>query len=503
MVSTLYAFTGYNDGDQPSGALVSGVDGNFYGTTSYGGAGGHGTVFKIAPGGQFTSLYSFAGGNDGDDPTGSLASGSDGNLYGVTYLGGPQQQGSAYRITPAGAFTSLYIFTGGDDGSHPGGPLLAASDGNFYGTTFEGGKGGAGTVFRLTPKGDLTTLYAFTGGQDGGTPQPGLVQGGDGNFYGVTNQGGSSGDGTVYRLTPAGALTTLHTFTGGGDGAAPSAGLLLAGDGNFYGSTLDGPGDDGGGTVYKLTIAGELTTLYAFQTGAEGKSPQNTLLQAADGSFYGTTSLGGSGNAGAIFRLAPDGTLSAVHSDNNLYPGGLVQGPDSNLYGVAAGFGNYGLIIKITLAAPGTHPAGVTVVVAGDGLAIEGGQNGKVSVQRTGDLSAALTVRYKIKGTAKADVDYKGLPGTVTIPAGAARAKIKIKPIDNATADGVRTAKVKLLPATDDSYLLDGEAAAGIKIIPSFPSSSLGTHWLREAPASLPLCLNQPVSTSQAGAWPD
>ncbi len=215
--------------------------------------------------------------------------------------------------------TTLYSF-GGSDGSGPWAGLIQATDGNFYGTTTQGGAYGDGTVFKITPSGALTTLHSFAG-SDGSSPYAGLIQGTDGNFYGTTYYGGAAtwcygyaGCGTIFRITPSGTLTTLHSFDGG-DGAWPQAGLLQANDGNFYGTALTGGattfcyGYPGCGTIFKITPSGTLTTLYSFQ-GSEGAIPIGGLIQASDGKFYGTTEGGGDtvdcqGGCGTIFRLVP------------------------------------------------------------------------------------------------------------------------------------------------------------------------------------------------------
>ncbi|HMA28489.1 MAG TPA: choice-of-anchor tandem repeat GloVer-containing protein, partial [Thermoanaerobaculia bacterium] len=274
----------------PSAVLVQGSDGDFYGTTHGGGANGYGTVFKITPAGELTTLHSFAGFPAGAGPDAGLVQGSDGDFYGTTGGGGAGSYGTVFKITPAGELTTLYSFAG-NDGAFPRGPLVQVSDGDFYGTTPGGGASGYGTVFKIRPTGELTTLHSFAGFPVGSSPGAPLVQGTDGDFYGTTGGGGANGAGTVFKITPAGELTILYSFVGFPDGSGSGAGLAQATDGNFYGTT-GGGGVFGLGTIFKITPAGELTTLYSFKR-IEGAHPYAGLIQATDGNFYGTTFDGG------------------------------------------------------------------------------------------------------------------------------------------------------------------------------------------------------------------
>ncbi len=258
--------------------------------------------FEVTPAGIETVLYAFTGGNDGGIPFAGLIQGADGNFYGTTYGGGPSNAGTVFKITPAGVESALYAFTGGNDGVGPEARLIQAADGNFYGTTGTGGPSNAGTVFKITPAGVESVLYSFTGGNDGGNPVVELIQDTDGNFYGTTPYGGPSNAGTVFKITPAGIEAVLYSFTGGNDGGTPVAGLIQAADGNFYGTTATG-GSSSAGTLFKITPAGVETVLYSFTGGNDGGSPQGRLIQADDGNFYGTTGSGGLSNAGTVFKF--------------------------------------------------------------------------------------------------------------------------------------------------------------------------------------------------------
>ena len=335
VLTTLYSFTGAQDGANPLAALLQGSDGYFYGTTGNGGGTNNaGTVFKISTNGALTTLYSFAGTNDGAGPQGGLVQGGDGILYGTTGGGGTSQDGTVFQISTNGALISLYSFPGSNDGASPVAGLVQASDGNFYGTTSDEGAIGYGTVFKISANGALTSLYSFSG-NDGSSPEAGLVLGSDGNFYGTTRGGGTNNAGTVFKISANGALTSLYSFTGGSDGAEPQAGLAQAGDGNLYGSTGSG-GASQDGTVFRISTNGALTTLHSF-SGNDGSNPQVGLVQASDGNLYGTTEYGGTDGNGTVFKISTNGALATLHSfdgNDGYYPGvGLVQGTDSELYG--------------------------------------------------------------------------------------------------------------------------------------------------------------------------
>ena len=319
-VTRLYSFCSQpncTDGGNPGGSLVQGTDGNFYGTTSERGSTENGgTVFKITPSGTLTTLYSFCSQpncTDGSSPWAGLVQGSDGNFYGTTQFGGSSNAcesgcGTVFKITAAGVLTTLHSFDGAD-GWNPFGALVQGTDGNFYGTTYyaqlQGSQYCCGTVFRITSAGALTTLYSFNGYpvDDMLYPIGGLVQASDGNFYGTTNQGGnnSSDAGTVFRITPGGSVTLLYSFCSQpncADGADPMAGLAHATDGSLYGTTWGGS-TSRPGTAFKISLSGTLTTLYQFCSKpncTDGLQPAGGLVQATDGIFYGTTEQGGTGD---------------------------------------------------------------------------------------------------------------------------------------------------------------------------------------------------------------
>jgi len=348
LLTTLLSFNRTN-GASPSAGLLQATNGNLYGTTDAGGANGWGTAFQITTNGNLTTLLSFTSDN-GTGPEGPLIQGADGSLYGTTYSGGGGSPpvGTVFRLTTAGALTSLASFNH-TNGAFPGAGLVEGARGHFFGTTSS--DKGLGTIFEITSQGVLTTLVRFAG-TNGAEPDLGpggtLVRGSDGNLYGTTAYGGpefgSTFDkGTVFRMTTNGILTTLVAFNGA-NGASPSSGLVLGSDGNFYGTTSRG-GTENLGTVFRVTMDGTLTTLASF-TGTNGASPSAGLVQASDGDFYGTTFGGGASGVGTVFRITSDGRLSSIASftpATGIWPqSGLVEGPDGNFYGTTSTFGPSG-----------------------------------------------------------------------------------------------------------------------------------------------------------------
>jgi uncharacterized repeat protein (TIGR03803 family) len=324
VLTTLYSFGGNDGGLQsifPLGGLARGSDGYFYGTTSDGGAPdpvfASGSVFRISTNGDFSTLYSFTGTHDGLGLDAGLLQGTDGYFYGTTSYGGTNGYGTVFKISTNGALTSLYSFTGGNDGAEPEAALVQGSDGYIYGTTLLGGARGSyegyGTVFKVSTNGALTSLYSFTGSVDGAEPQAALMQGTDGYLYGTT-------PGSVFKISTNGVLTTLSSF-GGNYRAGGAAGLVLASDGYFYGTADDaGPytNQDGQcGAIFKISTNGVLTSLYSFTCGPDGSQPSTGMVQGGDGSFYGTTHSGGQGGAGTVFRLTIVPEIQAVTLKNS------------------------------------------------------------------------------------------------------------------------------------------------------------------------------------------
>jgi uncharacterized repeat protein (TIGR03803 family) len=359
VLTTLYSFENAGQyGRTLVAGLVHGKDGHFYGTTLNGGRDGMGTVFRLTGDGIWTTLYSFSGsrqgniwfssGSDGDEPHGGLVEGADGNFYGTTLYGGYTNlnngfgYGTVFRMTPSGALTTLHRFSG-DDGFWPQSELIENESGTLYGITGGGGRG-QGTVFSITTNGVLTTLHAFSGRDDGGAPDSALILARDGNLYGATSIGGASrvedplgkGYGTVFKITAVGELSTLWDFSGKFDGAHPN-GLVIGADGAFYGTASAG-GDDDAGTVFKISDQGAFTRLYSFSAGTDGANPSAALVEGADGSFYGTTRDGGDDDSGTVFQLSKEGlfrTLASFRMDyiNGTHPEARLLAADGSFYG--------------------------------------------------------------------------------------------------------------------------------------------------------------------------
>jgi len=309
-VTSLYDFcseANCADGQYPVTALVEGADGNFYGTTQSGGTFTFGTVFRITPAGALSVLHSFNG-DDGAAPYGGLVLASNGNFYGSAAVGGTYGAGTIFTITPGGALTTLYEFCskpGCSDGQSPAGTLAQGTDGNLYGVTHVGGSyadcdvNGCGTVFRMTLNGKLKTLHVFDV-SDGEYPYGGLVQAANGVFYGTAAGGGTGNDGTIFTIDGSGDFNLLYSF-GGADGASPYQ-MMLGSDGNLYGVTQYGGTKFVRGSVFECTPDGTLTNLHTFN-GHDGKNPYG-LMQDTDGAFYGTTYFGGKNGDGVVFRMS-------------------------------------------------------------------------------------------------------------------------------------------------------------------------------------------------------
>lgn len=449
-LSTLVNF-GFSNGEGPYGTLVQGRDGNFYGTTLFGGTGcspnGCGSIFQVTPAGTLATLHTFCAETncaDGYNPDAGLVLGTDGNFYGTTSGGGAHSGGTIFTISPQGNMTVLYDFcsqTNCADGNGPtAGTLIQATNGEFYGTTSAGGAHNSGTVFKVTLRGTHSTLYSFCARnscEDGINPMGGLVRGMDSNLYGTTYAGGAlAGYGTVFKISPGGKLTTLHSFHLT-DGENPIAPLIQASNGVFYGSTFLGGSTGllcsfGCGTTFKMTADGKLSTLNRLNW-SNGAQPYAGLVQGTDGNLYGTTADGL--GAGTIFRVAPGSGLTTLYGfyfgPTGEFPyAGVVQGTSGTFYGTTVGDGvlsfgtvyslNVGLGPFVALVQP-TGKVGQSAQVLGQGF------NGTTSVTFNGVPASNFTI---VSDTYLTAVVPKGATTgnvVVTTPAGTLTSNVKFQ----------------------------------------------------------------------------
>lgn len=363
--NVLYRFKGPpNDGGQPVGRLLY-ESGILYGTASE-----DSEVFSLTPSGGYTVLHQFSGPPDGNDAHSGLIA-LNGNFFGTTAEGGTANGpcetnggcGTVYEITPQGAESVIYRFTGPPDGFYPRSDLVVAK-GVFYGTTLEGGSSksksctpynACGTVFKLTPAGKETVIHSFQGGSDGYAPDSSVIDV-KGEFYGTTIYGGRHDDGTVYKISANGSEKILYNFKGAADGCDPYGPLIYVA-GVLYGTTNGGPGCRSYGTVFALTLAGKETVLHKFAGGtADGAYPFAGLADVS-GILYGTASGGGgvgSNACGVIFSITTGGSESILHSFNCSSDGGEPQAQliyaNSLLYGSTTEFvrgsGDHGTVFS-------------------------------------------------------------------------------------------------------------------------------------------------------------
>ncbi len=354
-ITPLYQFGG--GGTNPSNAQQAptlGPDGNYYGVTNGGGANGDGTIYQMTPSGNVTVVYSFSG-TDGSNPRASLLLGPDNNFYGTATEGGANGAGTVFKFTIGGTLTTLYSFSAttgygytNADGFLTYAPLVLGSDGALYGDTAEGGTTGDGVVYKITLSGAFTLLHTFAGGTDGANPESGFVLGNDGNLYGTTDSGGANSYGRIFEITPTGTLTTFYSFGGGTDAEDISGALVLAGDGNFYGLGSYG-GANGNGAIFKVTPTGSESVIYSFTAdnngNADGAAGGNYLMLGTDGNLYGETYEGGLSDSGAIFEVSTSGVETSLYSfsisgnPDGYYPynDSLVEGSNGEIYGLAEG----------------------------------------------------------------------------------------------------------------------------------------------------------------------
>jgi uncharacterized repeat protein (TIGR03803 family) len=396
-----------SDGANPYGSLYENSDGYFYGMASSGGTNYTytGTIFKISPTGVFTVLFRLPDGAFGFNPAESVVQAKDGFFYGMAHNGGMDNYGTIYKTSTNGTLTVLRHFDYYNTGGYPDGSLIQATDGNFYGMGTTGNNNLDGTIFKITPTGTFTVLKLLDETVTGKLPYGHLTQGNDGNFYGITNGGGTGGYGTIFKITPKGVFTVLKHLTSATGGWAYGS-LTLGADGNFYGMTENG-GANSSGSIFKITPTGVFTVLRYFDYMNSGASPWGSLVRAADGNFYGMCSYGGQNFSGTIFKITPSGTFTVLKHLNTSTTGGtpegdLVQGSDGALYGMTSEGGNYGAgtLFRITTT-------GVFTVLRHFNYDTDGGvPDGTLIIQkpdpvvRTQTVSTPKNIVKKIKLTA-------------------------------------------------------------------------------------------------------
>jgi len=467
--ATVRAFGQADDGWEPQ-SLAAAEDGTLYGTTRLGGASGLGTAFHILPDGTFATLHAF----DDSDPFSGVPSStrvmlaSDGLLYGTRSGGGSGGRGTIFRMTPSGVRTNLVEFQApAPSGSSPLAALTEASDGHLYGTTVNGGPSNWGTAFRITKAGAFTTLASFSGVSTGSEPLGRLVEGSDGLLYGTAVLNGwngySAGWGNVYRLPSSGGIQPVYSFFDTTGGYSPNGGLTLVGPHRFFGTAQGGTGLPFGlGVVFELTVspASAYRVVHHFQGGAaDGAGASRELVPASDGWLYGTTYGGGSADHGTVYRIRADGTgYETVHffaGTDGSRADGLTEGPDGNLYGITAagGPGGGGVVFRLRLT---------PLVDAGGPYAVDEG--GSVEVSATANRSVAFAWDLD------ADPDFETSGPTVTYLAGdrdgPGAYEIRVRGTDDAGlfADDTATVVVNnVAPVVDagpDVVLIAGETLA-------------------------------------------
>ncbi len=407
-------------GPFPPSVMAQGRDGNLYGTTDSGGANLVGGVFMVTPSGALTQLYDFTR-TDGAHCNMGLTLGNDGNLYGACYDGGDSNHGQLYRITSAGVLTSLYSFSNvGGDGADPNAPPIQAADGNFYGTTIGGGANGDGTIYKMTPAGKVTIIHSFLYSNEGGSPGSALVQGSNGSLYGTTEEGGG-----IFKVTTKGKLTVIHALSVS-DGDVPLGALIQGSDGNFYGTASQG-GSIGEGTVFKVSASGKFAVLESFNPVVDGQGdPWVGLIQASDGNFYGVSfrsGILGQKQYGGIFRLTKKGAYSSLY----LFDGrvganpasALVQNTSGLLYGNAtnqAGF-SAGSVYSMDIGAEPFCSPNMTSGKVGTVVGILGQGFTSSSVVKFGGVQST-SVTVDGPGYLTAEVPGGAVTGPITVTTG-------------------------------------------------------------------------------------
>jgi uncharacterized repeat protein (TIGR03803 family) len=373
VVTIIRHLNGTTDGASPQGELIKGFDGNFYGMTNSGGANTYGTIFKLTPDGLYSVMKNFSYATDGTNPKGHLVQGKDSSFYGITYGGGTYGYGTIFKMTKGGTFSVLRHLNGTTDGGQSYSSLVEGKDGNLYGITYSGGLYKYGTIFKITKGGQFTVMRNLNLNTDGGYPQGDMIQGTDGYLYGMCYSGGTKGNGTIFKIatTTNYPFTVLHNLASQTDGGNPFGVLYQNSDGNLYGMTRTG-GANTSGTAFRIGTGGGFALLHSFAPTTEGSSPNGGFVKGNDGNFYGFTNTGGMYGNGTAFRMTSAGNVTVLVSFNGAKFGNtptesLIKGKDSAYYGTTSigGAYGYGTVFKIC--------AGVTTTLYSFNRPVTGG----------------------------------------------------------------------------------------------------------------------------------
>jgi uncharacterized repeat protein (TIGR03803 family) len=402
----------------PISTLAQGRDAELYGLC-YGTSLTGGSVFKLTTSGGTDVLYTFT---TGAAPLAGVTLATDGNYYGTTGGGGTYADGVLFRISADGVYSVLHNFSGAD-GANPAASPIQATDGNLYGTT--SGTAGAflPTIYKYSLSGKFTTIATLNSAD--GEIVEGLIQGSDGNLYGLAQAGGAYKNGTIFKVSTAGVLLSVYSFPGGKLGAVPVGSLIQASDGYFYGAAYTGgSGVFGNGTVFRMSPAGKVSTLYTFHGASDGQNPFAGLVQATDGKLYGTTSFGGAYTDGTIFQITTAGAFKELYSFTGTSGNsgeGLMQHTNGLFYGATEGGGTYGDGVVYSLDM-GLGPfvtfvqpfgkVGHAAEILGQGL------TGTTSVTFNGIPATSFTVESDTYMTAVVPGGATGGTVTVTTPTG-------------------------------------------------------------------------------------
>jgi uncharacterized repeat protein (TIGR03803 family) len=444
VLTTINSFPANGSSSYSEFGLLEASDGNLYGTTETGGVNNEGSIYRLTKTGTLTTIYSFASSApNGYSPNVELLQGPDGSIYGTTAQGGTNAGGTLFKITLSGTLTTLYSFGTTGEGKSPAGAIAIDAQGNIYGSTASGGTGscvdsqnniaGCGTIFSSTPNGTVSTIYSFTDNTDGSIPT-GLILASDGNLYGTCITGGVNNAGTVFKISTTGIYSRLYSFTGVNDGGQPAGQLTEDDSGLLWGATTYG-GQPGQGTIYKISKTGIFSTVYSFAGSVDGAAPQAGLAYGSDGNFYGTVLLDNVNYLGTIFQLTPTGaqsTLFTFHpsADGTSIPDGgsprgiLTQASDGNLYGTTTGVNQGGTSFKLAMGLPIPKPKvlafspvgalpGSTIIILGKNFL------GTTAV-KFGSLTATFTVKSPNFIEAVVPVNVAAAPISVITPGGTA-----------------------------------------------------------------------------------